>query len=55
MLLKNSMDDLAGMNNNVFIGGLEDIVAELQPESTIKLSVILLYYSFYKLLQCIFL
>ena len=38
------MDDLAGMNNNVFIGGPEDIVAELQPESTIRLSVILLYF-----------
>ena len=49
------MDDLAGMNNNVFIGGPEDIVAELQPQSTIRLLVILLYFILYKLLQCIFL
>ena len=49
------MDDLSGMNNNVFIGGPEDIVADLQPQSTIRLSVILFYLILYKLMQCIFL
>ena len=44
------MDDLSGMNNNVFIGGPEDIVAELQPQSTIILSVISFYLILYKLL-----
>ena len=49
------MDDLSGLNNNVFICGPEDIVAELQPQSTIRLSVILFYLILYKLMQCIFL
>ena len=36
-VLKSRLDELAGMNNNLFIGGPEDIVAELQPNLTIKL------------------
>ena len=40
--LKQTLDLKAGMNNQLFIGDPEDIVAEVQPDSTIRLSVSLL-------------
>ena len=40
--VKNTLDERAGMNSNLYIGSPEDIVAEIQPLSTIRLSVLIL-------------
>ena len=37
--LKQRMEKLAGMENEIYYGPAENIVARLQPESTIRLSV----------------
>ena len=37
--LKKRMEQLAGMENEIYYGPAENIVARLQPESTVRMSV----------------